>query len=103
MATEAHASLTDLEMFKWAAGILVGHRAGMALLEMFPQLCNPEPEGSLVTRGNAVMWGGCDPGGCDPLSETCVSGGRGRSSRKDRLAAGLYRLVSLLVSFPIGC
>lgn len=58
-------------MFKWAAGMLVGHGAGVALLEMFSQLCKPEPEDSQVTRGNAVMWGGCDPGGCDPLSETC--------------------------------
>lgn len=54
MAAEAHAGLTDMEMFKWAVGILVGHGAGMALLKMFPQLCNPEPEDSQVTCGNAV-------------------------------------------------
>lgn len=57
MAAEAHASLTDLEMCKWAVGILVGHGAGMALLKMFSQLLQAEARRlSSVTRGEAVSW-----------------------------------------------
>ena len=44
-------------MCKWAAGILVGHGAGMALLKMFSQLLQPGASRlSRVTHGEAVTW-----------------------------------------------
>ena len=50
-AAKAHAGLTGLEMFKWAAGILESHWTCMALLKILSQL--PLPGARKLSRGTS--------------------------------------------------